>query len=235
MANFTASKAVDDQRGCCFGNCTHVWNYETDHAVSVSQPGALAAQGGFRILAGRAGRHAAFRQMLPDGIERSATPRPTGRWAKSSRPTWTGALAATLNGCAACGPRISKASAVRVDPRGLGRQSRWRMEGVQHNTYDVEFYGPNPLSGIYYLGALRAAEEMARVLGDTPAGAEYRELFETGSRVDGRESVQRRILRAAGPRRFRRADRRRDRQRHGLGATPKQPEFQLGAAAWRTS
>jgi hypothetical protein len=29
-------------------------------------------------------------------------------------------------------------------------------EGVQHNTYDVELYGPNPLSRIYYLGALRA-------------------------------------------------------------------------------
>ena len=36
------------------------------------------------------------------------------------------------------------------------------MEGVQHNTYDVEFYGPNPLGTVYYLGALRAAEEMAR-------------------------------------------------------------------------
>jgi non-lysosomal glucosylceramidase len=40
------------------------------------------------------------------------------------------------------------------------------MEGVQHNTYDVEFYGPNPMCGIYYLGALRAGEEMARAAGD---------------------------------------------------------------------
>ncbi len=41
------------------------------------------------------------------------------------------------------------------------------MEGAQHNTYDVEFYGPNPMCGIYYLAALRAAEEMARALGET--------------------------------------------------------------------
>jgi uncharacterized protein (DUF608 family) len=54
------------------------------------------------------------------------------------------------------------------------------MEGVQHNTYDVEFYGPNPLCGVYYLGALRAAEEMARTLGDTAAAADYREIFEKG-------------------------------------------------------
>ena len=54
------------------------------------------------------------------------------------------------------------------------------MEGVQHNTYDVEFYGPNPLCGVYYLGALRAAEEMARALGDSSAAQEYRALFEKG-------------------------------------------------------
>jgi hypothetical protein len=55
-------------------------------------------------------------------------------------------------------------------------------EGVQHNTYDVEFYGPNPLCGIYYLGALRAGEEMARVLGDQDSAAEYHRLFVSGSR-----------------------------------------------------
>jgi Glycosyl-hydrolase family 116, catalytic region len=56
------------------------------------------------------------------------------------------------------------------------------MTGVQHNTYDVEFYGPNPLCGIYYLGALRAAEEIARVLGHTDEARSYRDLFERGSR-----------------------------------------------------
>ena len=56
------------------------------------------------------------------------------------------------------------------------------MEGVQHNTYDVEFYGPNPLCGIFYLGALRASEEMARRMGDTASAAEYQRLFAQGSR-----------------------------------------------------
>ena len=56
------------------------------------------------------------------------------------------------------------------------------MEGVQHNTYDVEFSGPNPLCGVWYLGALRAGEEMARALGEAQAAAEYRRLFETGSK-----------------------------------------------------
>ena len=35
------------------------------------------------------------------------------------------------------------------------------MEGVQHNTMDVEYFGPNPQMQIWYLGALKAAEKMA--------------------------------------------------------------------------
>ena len=40
------------------------------------------------------------------------------------------------------------------------------MEGAQHNTMDVEYFGPNPQMGLWYLGALRAAREMALHLGD---------------------------------------------------------------------
>ena len=55
------------------------------------------------------------------------------------------------------------------------------LEGVQHNTYDVEFYGPNPMCGIYYLGALRAGEEMARSMGDGASADDYHRLFRQGS------------------------------------------------------
>ena len=42
------------------------------------------------------------------------------------------------------------------------QRDQYQNHTLQHNTYDVEFYGPNPLCGVYYLGALRAAEEMAK-------------------------------------------------------------------------
>ena len=44
------------------------------------------------------------------------------------------------------------------------------IEGEQHNTYDINFYGPNPMIGILYLGALRAGEELAKEVGDDGAG-----------------------------------------------------------------
>ena len=77
------------------------------------------------------------------------------------------------------------------------------MEGCQHNTYDVEFFGPNPLSGVLYLAALRACEEMAGAVNDTEAARTYRDLFERGKTwidanlFDGEYYVQRVEGRAA--------------------------------------
>jgi uncharacterized protein (DUF608 family) len=56
------------------------------------------------------------------------------------------------------------------------------MEGMQHNTYDIEYYGPNTMMGSLYLGALRAGERMARQVGDEAAAAEYARLAESGAR-----------------------------------------------------
>lgn len=52
------------------------------------------------------------------------------------------------------------------------------LDGEQHNTYDIEFWGPNPLTGVLFLGALRAVEEMALRLADTAAAERYRAIYE---------------------------------------------------------
>jgi len=54
------------------------------------------------------------------------------------------------------------------------------IEGIQHNTYDIEFQGPNTMIGSFYLGALRAAEEMAQHLGDSEAMVKYCRIYESG-------------------------------------------------------
>ena len=59
------------------------------------------------------------------------------------------------------------------------------LDGKQHNTYDIEFYGPNPLCGGYYLAALRAGEELAQVIDDTEFALKCRKIFERGrQRID---------------------------------------------------
>jgi uncharacterized protein (DUF608 family) len=78
-------------------------------------------------------------------------------------------------------PQAKRALEFAWIPGGWDADQDGIMEGCQHNTYDVEFFGPNPLSGVWYLAALRAGEEMAEAIGDSDAARRYRELFESGS------------------------------------------------------
>lgn len=57
------------------------------------------------------------------------------------------------------------------------------MEGEQHNTYDIEFYGPNTMMGTLYLAALRAGAAMARAAGEPEFAAECDRLDAAGSGV----------------------------------------------------
>jgi uncharacterized protein (DUF608 family) len=103
------------------------------------------------------------------------------------------------------------------------------MEGCQHNTMDVEYFGPNPQMGFWYLGALRAVEEMARHVGDAAFADRCRTLFENGSSwIDAKlfngEYYEHRIMpeKTANVRRG---------LRHGGNPPPPEgePDFQLGA------
>ena len=54
------------------------------------------------------------------------------------------------------------------------------LEGRQHHTLDMELFGPSAWLQGMYLGALKAAAEMAAYLGDSEKQAEYETLFEKG-------------------------------------------------------
>ena len=48
------------------------------------------------------------------------------------------------------------------------------IRGEQPNTYDISIYGPNTFIGSLYLAALRAADEMAKLQGETELAQQYR-------------------------------------------------------------
>ena len=47
-----------------------------------------------------------------------------------------------------------------------------------HNTYDIEFWRPDPMSSSFYIGALTAITEMGNFLGEYTGF--YKELLEKG-------------------------------------------------------
>ncbi|MCL4691325.1 MAG: twin-arginine translocation signal domain-containing protein [Candidatus Hydrogenedentes bacterium] len=61
------------------------------------------------------------------------------------------------------------------DPEGTGV-----IRGEQPNTYDTHLYGSNTFIGTLYLAALRAAEEMAKVMNEADTAQEFRARFELG-------------------------------------------------------
>lgn len=169
------------QFGCCEGTCTHVWNYaqalpylfpslertirEKDYAINLREDG-----------------HMTFRMPLPLGtlpdhrFHAAADGQMGGilkvyrDWQISGNDEWL----QTLWDRVKC--------ALEYAWREWDKDKDGVMEGVQHNTYDIEFHGPNTMMGTFYLGALRAAEEMARYFGEHEKAEEYRQVYESGRR-----------------------------------------------------
>jgi uncharacterized protein (DUF608 family) len=177
---FHGFEGSNDHAGCCFGNCTHVWNYETStqflfptlaHSLRKAAFGfSQDEQGGMR-----------FRQLLPDGVDRFGYAAADGQMGQIVKAFLDWRLSGDSEWLRGHWPAIQRALAFAWIPGGWDPRRTGVLEGVQHNTYDVEFYGPNPLCGIYYLAALRAAQEMALALGDAAAARDYRALFDKGS------------------------------------------------------
>ncbi len=178
---FHGFEGVDDHRGCCFGNCTHVWNYETATAFLFPSFARSLRKAAFGYSMDDAGAMH-FRQLLPDGYERSGFAAADGQMGQILHAYLDYKLTGDDAWLRTMWPRVKKAIEFAWLPGGWDANRDGVMEGVQHNTYDVEFYGPNPLCGIYYLGALRAGEEMARRMGDTASADEYRRLSAQGGR-----------------------------------------------------
>lgn len=55
------------------------------------------------------------------------------------------------------------------------------LDGQQNTTYDIEFYGPNPMTDSIFLAALKCCEEMAEIVGDEKHHKLYAEAYEVGS------------------------------------------------------
>jgi uncharacterized protein (DUF608 family) len=178
--NFFGFEGYSDNLGCCFGSCTHVWNYEQTTAFIFPE---LARN--MRKLELEAGTLEnglnTFRLRLPLGQEawlHAATDGQMGVVMKCYRE-WQ--LSGDDDFLKRYWPTIKSLVAYCWLPGGWDANQDGVMEGVQHNTYDIEFFGPNPLAGVWYLGALRAALEMARAVGDEPFAQKCDRLFTQGS------------------------------------------------------
>jgi len=178
---FYGWEGVSDKGGCCEGSCTHVWNYAQAQAFLFPSLQRSMREADYEF------------DMLDDGFLQFRMPLPPGTRADGSFfpcadgqmgvvvQTWREwLLGAGDDWLRRIWPKAKKALEFAWKYWDADRDGV--MEGMQHNTLDIEFYGPNPMIGTLYLAALRAGERMARRLGDERSAAEYARLAEAGAR-----------------------------------------------------
>jgi uncharacterized protein (DUF608 family) len=178
---FHGFEGCDDDAGCCFGSCTHVYAYEpaTAHLFPSLSRSMREQQFGYSTDAQGL---MDFREMLPFAIEHFGTAAADGQMACVVKAYLDWRLSGDTEWLRRQWPGVKRALEFAWIKGGWDPNRDGVMEGVQHNTYDIEFIGPNPFCGMWYLAALRAGEEMARAMGDATAAAEYQRIFRQGSK-----------------------------------------------------
>jgi uncharacterized protein (DUF608 family) len=177
---FHGFEGANDRSGCCYGSCTHVWNYESATSFLFPSLARSLRNASFgHMMDERGGIH--FREILPKGTGRFGLTAADGQMGQVMKAWLDFRLSGDREWLARIWPSVKKAVEFCWIAGGWDADRDGVMEGAQHNTYDIEFYGPNPQCGIYYLGGLRAAAELARAAGDTAFAEACMELFRRGS------------------------------------------------------
>lgn len=172
-------EGCSDNSGCCAGSCTHVWNYAQAIPHLFPQLERTLRETEFLVSQNDLG-HQVFRSALPirplnhdflaasDGqlggiikVYRDWRIMGDKEWLKNIYPL----VVKSLDYCISV-----------WDPRNTGT-----LEEPHHNTYDIEFWGPDPMCTSFYLGALEAISEMGEFLGEDVS--KYNALYEKGKKA----------------------------------------------------
>jgi uncharacterized protein (DUF608 family) len=176
---FAAWEGSFDHAGSCEGTCTHVWNY------------AQSAAWLFPELERSARRTEFLHEVREDGRMNFRANSVFGNAPWDFHAAVDGQLGAIVrlyrewrfsgddDLAAECWPGARRALEYAIahwDSDGDGV-----LDSEQHNTYDIEFHGPNSLGNSFFYAALLAAAAIAEHIGAGADAARYRELAARGS------------------------------------------------------
>jgi uncharacterized protein (DUF608 family) len=181
--HFLGWEGTADKVGRGMGSCTHVWNYDqttpflfgdisktmrdTEFGYATSDIGLMS----FRIDLPLSTSAQKFNKAAADG-QMGSIMKFYREWQLSGddaflKKHW---------------PMVKKSLEFCWIKGGWDANKDGIMEGSQHNTMDVEYFGPNPQMGFWYLGALKASEKMAKYLGEKSFAKTCENLYENGSK-----------------------------------------------------
>ena len=168
-----------DDFGCCHGSCTHVWNYaqaiphlfpalerslrDTEFCENQNKEGHQNFRANLPISPNTHEFHSAADGQL-GGIMKVYR-----EWRISGDSDWMKKIFPLV--------KTSMDYCIKTwDPRHKGV-----IEEPHHNTYDIEFWGPDGMHTSFYLGALAAIIEMGSFFKEDVRN--YKRLLENGKKV----------------------------------------------------
>ena len=178
--SFYGYEGCFNDAGCCSGNCTHVWNYEQTLAYLFPSLERNMRETEFQKETDATGKMSfrafhAFPGAISWDVVEAASDGQCGaimslyrEWKLSGDTDWMNAQY----------PGAKRALDYACNAWDKDRDGV--TESKQHNTYDISFYGPNPLSGIMFLAALKAGTRLADAARDYESAENYRLLYEQG-------------------------------------------------------
>ncbi len=171
-------EGVHGTSGSCEGSCAHVWNYAITHAYLFPELERSMRASMYHYSTDDAGRMT-FRLQIPLGVPpKEFHPAADGQMGNVMQVYRDWKLSGDSEWLRGVWPKVKKSLEYAWNFWDYNQDGV--MEGLQHNTYDIEFYGPNTMMESWYIGALRCAAAMADALGDGEACLKYTALADAG-------------------------------------------------------
>lgn len=160
--------------GCCHGSCTHVWNYAQAFPHLYPQlERTLREQELCRSMDENG--HVTFRSAIPEGPVKhdyhAASDGQLGGIMKVFRD-WQ--ISGDLDWLKKMYPLAKRSLDYCI--RTWDPDHRGGLLEPHHNTYDIEFWGPDGMCTSIYLGALSAFAQMAQAVGQPEDASFYQDL-----------------------------------------------------------
>ncbi|MBQ4158322.1 MAG: hypothetical protein IJD86_09340 [Clostridia bacterium] len=181
--SFYGWEGLQGNHGSCEGTCTHVWNYA--YALPFLFPKLERNLRTTNYLYNQdenGGLH--FRTQIPLGRAYSAfRPCADGQFGDIMKTYREWKISGDNDWLLSVWPMTKKAMEYAWSDKN---PDRWDidmdgvLEGRQHHTLDMELFGPSSWLNGFYLGALKAAKEMAEAMNDLEDAEKYEALFESG-------------------------------------------------------
>lgn len=171
-----------DEFGSCYGSCTHVWNYES--ATSFLFGDLSKTMRDVEFTYGTRENGKMFnRVLLPLELNEKAdhVAAADGQMGTIMRFYRDWMLSGDKAFLTKYWPKVKSAMSYAWIQGGWDADADGIEEGEQHNTMDVNYYGPNPQMQFWYFGALKACYNMALAMNDKAFAEKCDQVFRKGS------------------------------------------------------